>query len=53
MLKNSYPSSSKSNDSSDLKILNKTLISAEATLLAAKATLSDVAGFSKATFFVI
>jgi hypothetical protein len=53
VLKNSYPSSSKSNASSDLRILNKTLISAVATLLAANLTFSDVAGFSKATFFVI
>mgnify|MGYP001176366057 CR=1 FL=1 len=49
----SKPSSSKSNESSDLSILNKTFMSALANLFAAKLTLSDVAGFSKATFFVI
>ena len=53
VLKNSYPSSSKSSAESDLNVLNNTLISALECLCPAKKTFSAVAGFSNATFFVI
>ena len=53
VLKNSYPSSSKSSAESDLNVLNNTLISELECLCPAKKTFNAVAGFSNATFFVI
>ena len=52
MLKNVYPFSSKSIDSSEPNVLNKTLISALFFFAAAKKQRIDVAGFSSAIFFV-
>ena len=52
VLKNVYPFSSKSFDSSEPKVLNRTFISAVDFFAAAKKQRIDVAGFSSAIFFV-
>ena len=52
MLKNVNPFSSKSFDSSEPRVLNKTLISALFFFAAAKNHLIEVAGFSSAIRFV-
>ena len=52
VLKNVYPFSSKSFDSSEPSVLNKTLISDVDFFAAAKNTLIDVAGFSSAILLV-